>query len=225
MPGYLFTKIAGQTRMKQTAVTAARMVLVRQQSVTQVTKALGVKQPLVSRAVARIILEARKDHLRKTITADILPREKPREGMPVSLSQYETTFEDVLMGMGEDAYLKFVLDIKLREKTKDGSSLGLMRFSPVLAREPLPTQKFLLDESHSIVKEVMRGKDLLVQIGNDFFVIAENVTRKISETIIFRYRDRFRKKLNLEIEVGLSIFDFASAGVSADKMVAQAQAR
>lgn len=225
MPGYLFVKLASQTRMKKQAVTAARMVLVRQISVSQVTKTLGVKQPLVSRAVSRIILEAQKEHLRKTITADIFPREKPREGLPSPLAQYETTFEDVLLGMGEDAYLKFILDIKLKEKTRDGSALGLLRFTPVLTGESLPTQKFLLNESEAVVREVMREKDHLVQIGNDFFVIAENVTRIISEMIVARYRDRFQKKLNLKIDIGLSIYDLTTAGLSAEKMVAQAKAR
>ncbi|EKD40838.1 MAG: hypothetical protein ACD_74C00155G0014 [uncultured bacterium] len=222
MSGYLFGRLANQTRMKKTALSAARMVLVRQQSVTRVARALGVKQPLVSRAVARIILEAHKDLLRKNLTVGALARAQDQREVPSRLAQYETTFEEVKAGMGEGASLEFVLDIKLRDKTKDGSALSLLRFTPVLKGEPLPTQKFLLEASKAVVKEVMREHDFLVQIDHNFFVIADNVTRRISDMIIARYRDKFRQKLNLEIKAGLSIFDPSSFGLSANKMIAQA---
>lgn len=216
LPGYLFWKLAGQTRMKKTALTAARLVLVRQMPITRVAKQMGVAQPLVSRAVSRIIFEAQKANVRKMIIGNSLARENMGEGIR------EITFSEVKAGMGETAYLEFILDIKLKENSKSGSAFGLLRFRPVLDKEPLPTQDFLLKESKTIVQELMRENDILVQQGNNFFVITDNVTPKISKIIIARFRDRFLLKLNLQIQIGLSFFDFTSLALSASKMIAQA---
>ena len=218
----LFKKFAGRTRLRNTALTAARMVLVRHQSIMDVAREMRIQQPLVSRAVKRIMIEANKSDLLKIIIAGF-PRKKAPGGITSPVTHNETIFENIVKEMGPHTTLNFVLDIKLRENTKNGNTLGLLRLSPEFAGDNLAARDLLLKRSRTIVNEILLDKDILIRIDNDFFVITENIHLDVPEILIARYRDKFQKRLDLKIDVGLSLFNPNSVSLSASKMIAQAR--